>query len=254
MALTYTNIQHQFRKENNLSLIEYCLCDMVYFLSTSPKSSAPGWCYMSKNVISDELGIARSSVFNLIDKMIVSGFIEKDNDTKFLKTTPKWYEVYSYSKNIDSPEIGLLVHKEDLNSPNSGPNNSPNSGLNNSPNFGPNNNRFNNNRFNNNNENVYIDLLSNSFEIFSNQGINGVFFEKMKDIHSMSSKNINDAYQKWVEKNESIGTNFKDEKHIKASFNKFLELYEPEKERETTEDIMKILEERRQKKQIQYGT
>lgn len=94
MALNYTNIQHAFRKKHNLSCNEYVLCDMIFYLSSNEKSSVAGWCYMSKQTISDEIGLTKRAIIGMIDRMVDSGFIERNNSTKHLRSTEKWKEVY----------------------------------------------------------------------------------------------------------------------------------------------------------------
>ena len=94
MALIYTNIQHNFRKENNLTLNEYVLCDMIFFLSKKSDSKVPHWCFMSKETMANEIGLSKQSVITLIKKMCESGFLEKQEITGFVKTTSKWELVY----------------------------------------------------------------------------------------------------------------------------------------------------------------
>lgn len=74
---------------------EYVLCDMVYQLATRPGSKIPGWCYMHKKTIAKEIGISKVSVFNLIKKMEERGFLQRDPDAGYLRTTAKWNSVYS---------------------------------------------------------------------------------------------------------------------------------------------------------------
>lgn len=88
--LIYTTIQHAFRKEHKLTCNEYVLVDMVYALSTSTLSKFPGWCYMKRESMAEELGLSKQSIINLIEKMVDSGFLIKEPERKFLKTTIKW--------------------------------------------------------------------------------------------------------------------------------------------------------------------
>lgn len=94
MALTYTNIQHGFRKLNKLSLNEYVLCDMIYFLSNKSSSDVPGWCYMTKCKMADEVGVSKRTIINLIGRLIDGGFLVKNDTNSHLKTTDKWQDVY----------------------------------------------------------------------------------------------------------------------------------------------------------------
>ena len=92
--LTYTNIQHGFRKENKLTCNEYVFLDMIYGLSRNPENQAGGWCYAKKETLAEEIGVSKQSIFNLMDKLIEAGFLVRHPDTKFLKTTKKWNDVY----------------------------------------------------------------------------------------------------------------------------------------------------------------
>lgn len=94
MALIYTTVIHKFRKANNLSCNEYILADMIYYLSTSPESKIVGWCYMGREKMADELGLTKQSILNIIQSLITKGFIIKDEETSFLKTTRAWNLVY----------------------------------------------------------------------------------------------------------------------------------------------------------------
>lgn len=93
-TLKFTNIQHDFRREHDLSCDEYTLCDMVFFLSRGEASQVPGWCYKSKENLANEIGISKQGVLNMIERMVLKGFIIRNDQTKYLKTTEKWQQVY----------------------------------------------------------------------------------------------------------------------------------------------------------------
>ena len=92
--LTYTNIQHQFRKANDLTCNEYVLCDMIYFLCTNEKNSSGGWSYAKRETIASDLGLSKQGVLKLIERLVEKGFLVKHPETKFLKTTEKWANAY----------------------------------------------------------------------------------------------------------------------------------------------------------------
>jgi len=92
--LTYTNIQHQFRKSNNLSCTEYVFLDMVYHLHTKPFSKVQGWCYASKELLANEIGLTKRGILKMMEKLIDLGFLERDEKTKYLRTTEAWAMVY----------------------------------------------------------------------------------------------------------------------------------------------------------------
>ena len=96
--LLYTNIQHEIRKQFNLSCNEYVLLDMIFHLSTNPDSKVRGWCYASKEMLASEIGLSRQAIFNMIDKLTNLNLIEKDFQTRFLKTTEQWNLIYFNQK------------------------------------------------------------------------------------------------------------------------------------------------------------
>lgn len=123
MALVYTTIQHPFRKKHGLTVIEYVLIDMVYLLSVKPDSDVPGWCYMSKQTMADEIGISRRTVINLINTNEENGFLERHQITKHLRTTKKWQKVYF----TDGAKNAHPVQNDSGNGANSAPDGSANS-------------------------------------------------------------------------------------------------------------------------------
>lgn len=77
-----------------LSCNEYVLCDMIYFLCTNEKNSSGGWSYAKRETLADDLGLSKQGVLKMIEKLIERGFLIKHPDTKFLRTTEMWSEVY----------------------------------------------------------------------------------------------------------------------------------------------------------------
>lgn len=67
---------------------------MIYKLSTNPNSKFKGWCYASKIHLSEEIGLTKQGILKMIERLISSGFIKKQDKTKFLRTTNKWNIVY----------------------------------------------------------------------------------------------------------------------------------------------------------------
>jgi hypothetical protein len=88
----YTLILHQIRKQLGLSLMEYCVADSIYHLSNNPTSKVPGWCFASKEKIADFLSTTDRTVFACISSLLEKGLVEKEETTKHLRTTRKWYE------------------------------------------------------------------------------------------------------------------------------------------------------------------
>jgi hypothetical protein len=90
--LNYNTILHQSRKKLNLTLMEYCIADSVYHLSNNPKSKVHGWCFASKDHLAMFLGTTKATIFSNLNKLIEKGLVERDEETRYLRTTEKWYE------------------------------------------------------------------------------------------------------------------------------------------------------------------
>ncbi len=99
--LIYTNILHNPRKILWLSVIEYVVCDMVYHLSNNPKHN---WCIMTRENMWKEVWLSKQWLMKVIERLILCWLIEKDENTKFIKTTQKRY---------DGPNRGLPPRWED---------------------------------------------------------------------------------------------------------------------------------------------
>lgn len=211
MALTYTTIQHSFRKANELTLNEYALCDMVYLLSTNPDSKIKGWCYMSKSKMAEELGLGKRTVEMIINRMIESNFIEKDQETAYLKTSSKWNKVY-FSGCAETAHSAQKLRSDSAETAHSD-----------SAETAHYNNKIDNNKIKSGDEApIYKSLIGKSFELFSEAGISGVYFLKMKNLYGISDVEVNRLFQAWKKEHEATGTIFKTPEHLKNSFNKFI--------------------------------
>ncbi len=91
--ITYTTILHSAREQLELTANEYCIADIIYHLSNNPKSKIQGWCYASRQTIGSFVGITKQSIFSIITKLEKKNIIEKDNETKYLRTTENWYNI-----------------------------------------------------------------------------------------------------------------------------------------------------------------
>lgn len=91
--ISFTIINHIVRIELGLSVTEYMVADLIHNLSTNPdKSGYPGWCYASKDTLGKMIDVSKKSVDRAINTLIDKDLIEKHPETKFLKSTVKWYE------------------------------------------------------------------------------------------------------------------------------------------------------------------
>jgi len=90
--LKYTIILHEVRTVLELSLAEYCVADCIYHLSHNPNSDVIGWCYASKEKLGNFLNLSRQSIHTIIGTLVEKGLIEKNSETKYLRTTQSWYD------------------------------------------------------------------------------------------------------------------------------------------------------------------
>ena len=215
MALTFTTIQHPFRKLHKLSMNEYCLCDMIYHLSTRPTSRVPGWCWMTRESMATELGCKKLAILCMISRLVSGGFLLKSEKTKYLQTTLTWQKVYDFSSGIETiPEVKKTVWKPYQ----AGMETIPSAGMETIPY----NNTIDNKNINSSQAVFFESSIGSSFKVFSEAGAEGVFFEKIKNLHSLSDVEVNRLYAAWVKKMDTLGTEFSGKKHLKNSFNRFI--------------------------------
>ena len=114
--ITFTTILHQAREELEITTNEYCVADIIYHLSNNPKSKIQGWCYASKRKIGKFIGITKISTLSIVKRLEKKGIIEKDEETKYLKTTEKWFNTVVIMKlkcigKETMPSVKKLYHK-----------------------------------------------------------------------------------------------------------------------------------------------
>jgi hypothetical protein len=91
--LNYTIINHTARIKLGLSLVDYCIADMIHNLSTNPDNPTPGWCHARKDTLADYVEVGRATAFRSVDKLIEKGLVEKNPvQANLLRTTSLWYQ------------------------------------------------------------------------------------------------------------------------------------------------------------------
>lgn len=100
--IAFTTVYHEFRKQRGLSLSEYVFLDIVFILCNPSikNSKVPGWCYMSRESLAEEMGITKQTVLQIIERLEKKKFLIKDPETKYLQTTPEWQQVYFGKENL----------------------------------------------------------------------------------------------------------------------------------------------------------
>lgn len=89
--MLYNTIHHDIRNNAGLSMLDYCILEMIYNLSTNGNERYTTWCNASKSKFT-HLASSRTIVnrFNHLEK---NGWIEFKDSKRFLKkTTKKYYE------------------------------------------------------------------------------------------------------------------------------------------------------------------
>lgn len=109
MQLNYTTINHNARIDLGLSLNEYCLMDLIYNLSSAPKSrdSFGGWCYASKEKLGEYLGISKQSIHTMLNRLEARGYVLR-NEQRHLRVMDSWFDLVQLS---DSKESLPMVKK-----------------------------------------------------------------------------------------------------------------------------------------------
>lgn len=79
---------HEIRKFLRLSMIEYCVLDVIYTVYRMD-----GWCEWSKKEMAEHLNISREHLYVVIKKLIERSFLIKDEKTSFLKTSSLWNDL-----------------------------------------------------------------------------------------------------------------------------------------------------------------
>jgi predicted transcriptional regulator len=89
----YATVFYHIRKQLDLNWNEYIYLDMVYHLSKD------GWCYKSLDNIADDLGMVKSGVQKMRNRLIEKGLLKK-NIKGHVKTTVTYHSV------LQSPKLG----------------------------------------------------------------------------------------------------------------------------------------------------
>jgi hypothetical protein len=109
--MIYNTIHHDIRTKHGLSLLDYCLLESIYHLSTSSKQTYKTWCNASKSSFS--YLASKRTIGTRFEHLESKGWLEFKDDKRYLKkTTKKYYqEVYSYAlgvKKLHGEEIALV--------------------------------------------------------------------------------------------------------------------------------------------------
>ena len=98
----HTTIHHGVRRQFDLTLNEYAICDSIYYLSRSYP------CTASKEYLGDFIGVSRQSVQKILNKLIGKKLLSKTK--KCLITTELWNNAILKTK-IPIPECQESLQK-----------------------------------------------------------------------------------------------------------------------------------------------
>lgn len=79
----YATLLYEVRKKLDITWTEYVYLDMIYHLSHD------GWCYKSLANIGKDIGLEKTNVYRMRNRLIEKGLIEK-NAAGHTKTTKKY--------------------------------------------------------------------------------------------------------------------------------------------------------------------
>ncbi|GAB3889738.1 hypothetical protein GCM10028803_00090 [Larkinella knui] len=108
--MDFTTIYHPVRKQFGLSCNEYCVADMIFWLSSNPEAPVPGWCNASNGYLAEHMVLTRQSIITITQKLESLGLIEKNGDLK--RTSKIWYKAVTGCKEslqgvkkVDTPTL-----------------------------------------------------------------------------------------------------------------------------------------------------
>jgi hypothetical protein len=199
------------------------------YLLTNPATKQCGIYELPMQIMASETGYNHDTVKKLLSRFESYGKIKYDSATSevAIKNFPK------YNANV-SPKVQILI-KNELSLTKSKDLIQYVYGIDTvSIDYGYTSaNNKNNNKDNNKNKekekesedsaSIFESLISKSFEVFSKQNIEGVFFNRVKEIYSLSDDNLNRLFLDWKKKKEATGQAFRTEQHLKNSFNSYLD-------------------------------
>lgn len=83
----YATLLYDVRKALGISIPEYFYMDMVYFLSRRT-----GWCFKSLEAIAEDMGMQKSGVSYMRDRLVKKGFLERNKKGE-VRATDKYEEI-----------------------------------------------------------------------------------------------------------------------------------------------------------------
>src|SRR5258708_15159308 len=86
----FTNINYKTREKLGISIIEYCVADIINRLSNTPDYP---YCLISQESIGRNIGISERQVIRITKKLVSLGYLEQEIHIKKFKATQKWINI-----------------------------------------------------------------------------------------------------------------------------------------------------------------
>lgn len=104
--MNYTTIDHDVRMKFDLSCNDYCIADIISRDAASNETN-PGWATISKDRISQLLGLSRNSTISAVKKLIKKGLVLRDKETDWLSPSEVWISEFTLPPGII--DLGYLI-------------------------------------------------------------------------------------------------------------------------------------------------
>lgn len=131
----FSTIRYEIRKALKISVAEYCLCDMIYHLSSSKKAKVKGYACAKTSYYADKIGVTERAIRKMKKRMIDAGLISRHKSKSMaLTTTEKWEECHIEGGTKFRPGRNKVPVKAEQSS---GPSNKDNSKDNNKRGYTP---------------------------------------------------------------------------------------------------------------------
>jgi DNA-binding Lrp family transcriptional regulator len=110
MSWLFTTIQHQPRLDLGLNVNEYCVLDL-YYQTQNSAHNVDGWARNSYQQVSDFLGISKSTIHEMVGRLVNKGFMEVNPANSAQKRTTENWDTFAYKAvrppNANSPAVRL---------------------------------------------------------------------------------------------------------------------------------------------------
>lgn len=94
----YTIIYHDIRINLNLTSNEYCVLDLIH--RSSQTKGSDGWCSLSRQKLSDYLGLSKQTIITIVESLIKRRLVVKNHITKRIKACDAYSEFWKNKFNI----------------------------------------------------------------------------------------------------------------------------------------------------------